>query len=56
MALNSTTLRCGALLLAWSSSALQAQELPAPAAPAAPATEAASPEATTLKPVEVRAS
>ena len=56
MALNSTTLRCGALLLAWSSGALQAQEQAAPAAPAAPATEAASPEATTLKPGEVRAS
>ena len=55
MDLNSTTLHCGALLLAWSSGALQAQDQPAPAAPAAPATEAASPEATTLKPVEVRA-
>ena len=56
MALTSTTLRCGALLLAWSSGVLQAQEPPAPAA-AAPATSVeANPEATKLKPVEVRAS
>ena len=55
MALTSTSLRCGALLLAWSSGALQAQEQPAPSAPAPAATVEASPEATKLKPVEVRA-
>ncbi len=56
MALTSTTLRWGALLLAWNSGALQAQDQPAPTPPVVPVTEAASPEATALKPVEVRAS
>jgi iron complex outermembrane receptor protein len=55
--MKSTTRRCGALLLAWSSVALLAQEQPAPSAEPAPAQSAAKPEseATTLKPVEVRA-
>jgi len=56
MALTSTTLRCGALLLAWSSGVLQAQVPTAPAAPAPAASVEADPQATTLKPVEVRAS